>query len=269
MKSLNFLYIAFFFALVSFSCQKDDQSAEADPNKKGSIVLEFDNVVGTNKLVLGSNQYQNAAGENFTVSMFKYYVSNIKLKTAKGTTYTVPQNESYFLINQEDAASQKVRLNNVPEGDYTELTFTIGVDSLRNTMDLNQRTGVLDPTAYGMYWSWNSGYIFLKMEGSSPQATEDGKYRFHIGGFGGYSSQTLNNVKTITLPFGTSQAKLREGATPEVHLLVDVLKMFEGKGDRVSIAKNSTVMFNEYSKNIANNYVDMFRVDHIHNEGDH
>lgn len=77
------------------------------------------------------------------------------------------------------------------------MSFILGVDSLRSTKDLSERTGVLDPTAAGgdMYWSWNSGYNSLKMEGTSRSLPMGGDFMYHIGGFGGYSSATINNIK--------------------------------------------------------------------------
>jgi len=142
------------------------------------------------------------------------------------------------------------------------------VDSLRNTMEVGKRAGNLDigGKATGMYWSWNSGYIFFKMEGESPQAPLDnaGKnmFRYHIGGFGGLTSKTINNVKTITLAISGS-AKVRTNNTPMLHLLADISKVFSGK-NTVKIAQNSTVMFNEFSTKIAENYTNIFTVDHVH-----
>ena len=73
---------------------------------------------------------------------------------------------------EDHEESQEVVLKNIPAGDYNQITFTIGVDSLRSTMDVSKRPGVLDPAQGhdGMYWTWNSGYIFFKMEGISPAA---------------------------------------------------------------------------------------------------
>jgi hypothetical protein len=162
----------------------------------------------------------------------------------------------------------------VPLGEYKLVTFTIGVDSLRSTMNISKRTGVLDPSVLshddgGMYWGWNSGYIFYRMEGISNLAPIDPaglrKYRYHIGGFGGYSSPSLNNIKNITIDLTTNgTAKVREGRTSNIHIMADVLKMFTGTTN-VSIAANPTVMFSDYSANIASNYVNMFRHDHTEN----
>lgn len=85
---------------------------------------------------------------------------------------------SVFLVKESDKASQTVKLNDVPAADYVSLTYTVGVDSAKSVADVSKRTGVLDPASYGtdnMYWSWNSGYIFFKMEGNSDNITAANK----------------------------------------------------------------------------------------------
>ncbi|WP_373551687.1 MbnP family protein [Haliscomenobacter sp.] len=259
--------------VLSFSCDKNEE-AEFGPDDKGSLILEFDNVVGSQNLQLnGPQTYTNANGDQFNVTLLNYYISNIKLKKSDGTVYTVPQDNSYFLVQESNVASREIKLSNIPVGDYAEVTFMVGVDSVRNTMDLSKRTGILDPAAHSgddnMYWSWNSGYIFFKMEGLSPQATADAagnkKFRYHIGGFGGLNSKTINNIKTVTRTFGGEVATVRSSITPQVHIIVDILKAFEGSS-KVGIGTNTTVMFAPYSVNIANNYVGMFQVQHVHND---
>jgi hypothetical protein len=256
------LYAAAFAALFFTACSKDEATVNSDT--RAPLTIEFDNIVGGQNLQLNTGTYTNASGEDFKVTTLKYYVSNIKLTKTDGSVYTVPQDSSYFLI--QEGGNDEAAIN-LPEGDYKTLTFTLGVDSLRSTKDLSQRTGALDPTTSDMYWSWNSGYIFFKMEGTSSFAPASGqnKYYYHIGGFGGYSSVTINNIKTITLDLTTGGiAKVRSGRTPNLHLMADISKMFTGTTN-VSIAANSMVMFSNYSVNIANNYASMFRHDHTEN----
>jgi hypothetical protein len=270
-----FLYSTLLVILSVFGACQERVNPEFDMNDRGKLRIEFDNVVGAANMQLGGAQiYTNASGEQFNITMFNYFVSNIKLKTNDGREYVVPQDSSYFLIMESNRASQFVTLNNVPAGDYSEISFTIGVDSLRSTMDISRRTGVLDPANYshdtgGMYWSWNSGYIFVRMEGTSPQAPADAagnrRFRYHIGLFGGYNNPTINNVKSITRTFNGDLAKVRKDRTPEVHFVVDALKVFDGPAHRLSIAANSAVMASPFSANIANNYVEMFKYDHLHN----
>ncbi len=258
-----------------FACKKQHEHSEPapDPNKKGSAEVYFDNFVGTQEFRLNTTYTNSTTGESFKPTMLKYFISNIQLKTANGTVYTVPQMESYFLINAEDPASKKCIINNIPEGDYSEIKFLVGIDSLRNTQPVEERTGTLDiaGAAAGMYWSWNSGYIFVKFEGESPQSTAAGnKFRYHIGGFGGYSSPTINCIRQVSIEFGNDRLKVRQGNTPSLHLIVDFLKFFNG-GYQLKIADYHTVMFSPATATIAvqiaNNYQNMFKYDHIHDHG--
>ena len=146
--------------LLLASCAKtEDPAPEFKEENLAPFSLEFDNIVGERTFSINNtgSLYTNAAGERFSISMLQYFISNIKVATADGKTYTVPQEKSYFLINGADKTTRFTKVE-VPEGDYTKVTFTLGVDSLRSTMDLSKRTGVLDPAAGGghdgggMYW---------------------------------------------------------------------------------------------------------------------
>lgn len=260
------MFISAFFLFVLISCKKESNPAY-NSSTKAPITIEFDNVVGSSDMILDNQTYTNANNEQFSISMFKYFISNIVLTKTDGTKYTVPQDSSYFLIDESNTASLSPRIN-VPEGEYAAVEFLLGVDSLRNTKDISQRTGVLDPTgeASGMYWSWNSGYIFFKMEGNSPVSTQVGNiFHYHIGLFGGYSTPTLNNLKKITINLSTrGVAKVKTGKVANVHLLVDALKMFNGPTN-ISIATHSVVMASPFSAQIANNYANMFEHDHTEN----
>jgi hypothetical protein len=253
------------------SCKKDGNDTTLNTDSKATLAIEFDNIVGGQNLQLSTGTYTNASGESYSISLLQYFISNISVKKADGTIYTVPQDSSYFLIKESDPTTRFAKVK-VPEGEYSSITFVLGVDSLRNTMDISKRTGVLEPSGdmeSGMYWGWNSGYIFFKMEGISPQApldpTGQNKFRYHIGGFGGYSAPTINNIRSFTIDLTAGGvAKVRSGRESNVHLMVDIAKVFNGS-TALSIAANSTVMFSAYSANIANNFSGMFRHDHTEN----
>lgn len=263
--------VAFILLIALSSCKKEKQEPSYNEQDLAPLSIEFDNIVGGQNLYLNTGSYTNAAGETYNIGLLQYFISNIKVRKTDGTEYIVPQDSSYFLIKEGDEDFSEA-LVNVPEGDYSSLTFTVGVDSLRSTMDVSRRTGVLDPSGGmndGMYWGWNSGYIFFKMEGISAAAPVDGsgqhKFRYHIGGFGGYNAPTINNIKTITLDLSErGVAQVRKGKTSNIHLMVDIDKVLSGS-TTVSIAANPTVMFSDYSVNIANNYAQMFRHDHTEN----
>jgi hypothetical protein len=251
--------------LLFSSCKKDNP--EYNPAIKATLSVEFDNVAGAADLQLNTGNYTNAAGEAFKVTKLKYFVSNFKLTNADGTTYTVPQKDCYFLIDESDAASHEAELS-VPEGEYKSVSFTIGVDSLRNTMDVSQRTGVLDVSgaAADMYWSWNSGYIFFKMDGTSPVITGmGGVFQYHVGGFGGYATATANNLRTFTLDLtARGTAKVKSGKATNIHLLVDVLKTLSGT-TTMSFATTAMIHSIAPGAAVANNYTSMISHDHTEN----
>jgi len=267
MKQLLFIAAAIGFLS---SCKKESAEPSYNETDLAPLSVEFDNIVGGQNLQLNTFTYTNGSSEAYNISMLKYYVSNFKVKKADGTEYTIPQDSSYFLVDEADEDTHAPVLK-VPEGDYSSITFLVGVDSLRSTMDISKRTGVLDPSGGmdGMYWGWNSGYIFFKMEGTSPQApldpTNERKFRYHIGGFGGYSAPTINNIKTVTLDLSArGVAKVRKDRHSNIHLMVDISKLFDN-GTHISIAANPQVMFSDFSVNVANNYAGMFRHDHTEN----
>lgn len=260
------LVIAVLSAGIFTSCKKESAPGY-NSDVKAALSVEFDNIAGSTDLQLNTGTYTNASGESFKVTKLKYYVSNFVLTNSNGTQFTVPQDSCYFLIDESDEATHQPVLQ-VPEGEYKTLSFTLGIDSVRNTADISRRTGVLDPTAEGgdMYWGWNSGYIFFKMEGTSSVSAAAGNlFMYHLGGFGGYSSATINNIKNITLDLtARGTPKVKTGKETNIHLMVDIIKMFSGSNN-VSIAEHPVVMFDPYSAGIANNLTAMFRHDHTEN----
>lgn len=264
---LSILLISFTFV----SCHKEELDS-IDPNAKNSVSIEFDNRVGDQKMVLGTTPYKNGSGETFSLTTFNYFVSNIALKKEDGTVVNFPN--QYFLVRQADARTQTIQLTDVPAGNYGELSFMIGVDSLKSVGGAGDRTGVLDPTSYGedgMYWSWNSGYLFMKMEGTSAAvpatANIDHKFWLHVGGYGGGwngSAKTVNNLRTVTLPI-TNQATVRGNVAPVIHLFVDGLKLLDGP-NKISLAATNSVHMPAAATPLADNGKTMFQIDHVHND---
>jgi hypothetical protein len=214
----------------------------------GSVTIAFSNYVGNDMLKLDSATYKNELGQPYTVSKFKYYVGNIHLKKSDGTEYI---SDKYYLINEEEAASKQITLSNVPEGNYTSLSFILGVDSLHNCS--GAQTDALDPVN-AMFWAWNTGYIFLKMEGRSPVSTQPGHLlEFHIGGY----MQPNNCIRTINLPLKNGMQVA--GKTTTLNIKADVSELFKTP-TTIDFAKLSSVTDLHNATTIANNYMDMFSI---------
>jgi hypothetical protein len=79
----------------------------------------------------------------------------------------------HHLLDLERPESTRVLF---PEDEHR---FLLGVDSLTNVS--GAFGGDLDPTN-GMYWTWQSGYINMKLEGRSSAAPK-GRFELHLGGY--------------------------------------------------------------------------------------
>lgn len=197
-------------------------------------------------------KYISAYGDTFSVTKFRYYISNIKLKKQDGSYYT--ETESYHLIDASDSLNTcKFNLKNVPYATYTAIEYMIGVDSTRNCS--GAQTGQLDPLK-DMYWNWNQGYIFLKFEAYTSSISSFGGHNveYHVGGFKG----ATNNIKNVSL-------------TLPSNLVVDndhISKLFIKANAKECLKTPTTISFATLptaispasTKPIANNYTDMFLV---------
>jgi hypothetical protein len=144
-----------------------------------------------------------ATGDSLKFSRIQYYVSNIRLQRDDSTWWAEPN--SYRLVNENSLAERTFRINNIPKGRYVKYEMMIGVDSSMSLSGI--QTGALDPSN-GMYWSWLTGYIFVKSEGFTPHSPT-GTFQYHLGGFmQPYNAiqvrrYNLTGVKEITFNSGT------------------------------------------------------------------
>ncbi|MDO7875475.1 hypothetical protein Q5H93_12095 [Hymenobacter sp. ASUV-10] len=197
------------------------------PAPVGSLHIDVENVVGPDPLVLDTRTYTSPAGEPFTVSTFRYYLSNFKLTRADGSQYAVP--ESYFLVRELRPTDpwtdtgKHIVLDSIPAGDYTGVSFLIGVDEARNTA--GAQTGALAQSNH-MFWDWRQGYIFLQMEGHSPASGDPVAHllSYHIGDFA-----NPNNLREVAPPLpGGATIRLAAGGRSALKMRADLLRLFTG-----------------------------------------
>lgn len=158
-------------------------------NSKGGISINLSHKFGfmnEQTLAIGSPVVHPMKSDTLTFSKFKYFISNVKFKNADGMYWT--EGESYHLVDLAKPESLNLSFKDLPAGTYTQMEYTMGVDSARNVS--GAQTGALS-TTNDMYWSWKSGYIMLKAEGTYKDNKADKMFAFHLGGFSGE-----NNIVT-------------------------------------------------------------------------
>ncbi len=281
------LYALLALALFSFAACEDDEITT--PQTLGTFEVEFENVVGPqenqrafNLSAVGSTDfpYTNAAGQPYNITHLKYYISEVVLEGPNGERFENPMSVSatdahgYYLIDAANPSSLTFDLEDVPSGQYNKISFLLGVDST-GVLE-GAAGGVLDPATSGMFWSWNSGYVALKVEGQSPvspggasgntivPANEDGIV-FHLGGWKNIPNTPFRyNNQRIVLEFDTN-ARVGEGLHPSVHLEMDVETLFSGPETTVDFATGNVNVHRPVDgAAMSENAAAAFRYDHIH-----
>lgn len=153
-----------------------DSGSEPPPTTSGTVTLLFDQQVGGDSLVFGVQRYVNAAGNHYDVDELRYYVSNAVLVRRDGSTVAVGE------VHYRDAEANATRgwvLPNVPNGEYTALRFTFGLDSLRNLVtglpDTNENQNMAWPLILG------GGYHFMQLDGRFADSTGTEAWLAHMG----------------------------------------------------------------------------------------
>jgi hypothetical protein len=139
------------------------------------IVIKFEHIANGKKILLNDSLYENNFGEKYSISKLKYYVSNICLLT-KGA---LEIDKNVYLID----ATKENTIIKKGSRKIIGISFTVGVDSTLNCS--GAQSGALDPLN-DMFWTWNNGYVFFKLEGTSSSSTADkNRIEQHIGGYKG------------------------------------------------------------------------------------
>lgn len=266
------LFIAFvaIAALSLTGCRKegctDENASNFNPDAKkddgsclyegSTVALKFDHRWGNTFGPFSMNEDLTHPGTqnhiNFTT--LNYYISNVKLKNADGTWWT--ENESYHLVKVTENTVPQIVLEGVPLGKYTEISYMIGVDSTRNVS--GAQTGALSPS-HGMFWSWTTGYIFIKAEGHSNDAPMD-FFTYHIGGFSkevGGDAIRINNQT-----FNGEELNVRKGGGASIHFHINVARLWHGG---IQINETPSVhMPGQMAETMATNFSEGFIIDHLH-----
>lgn len=252
MKSLLLLFP---FALLSFFTKQSSTKITASQTT-GTLKITFVNTVKGKPLELYTGKYLNPFGEEYSISKFKYYISHVSLLKGKAVFW---EPENFHLIDESKPDDLHFSFA-LGAGEYNSLQFMLGVDSLHNVS--GAQSGALDPLN-DMFWTWNSGYVMAKIEGSSPQSTlVNNKLEYHVGGFMGEN----NVLKNITLNFPPGKLlNIQKGKTSEIIIEADINSWWQQPND-IKIAEHPVCSTpGPLAKKIADNYSKMFTIKEVIN----
>ena len=137
----------FFLSLITllfFSCKKEEgctdfaatnYNADAEEDNgscKYSLSLNFTHTVDGNVLEADTMIYTNTVGQNYSVQTLRYLLSDITLHPVKGTSTLL--DEVHF-ITLSDPSTFNLDIQDLNSANYTAISFTMGLDSLKNITD--------------------------------------------------------------------------------------------------------------------------------------
>lgn len=232
----------FFYSIVVLNfCSLTQTNAQ-----QKELYIQFKNVAGKSPLVLLEQTYTNAFSEPFTVNKFKYYIADLVLKGAdkKLTVWKKPK-----LIDEADSASKTITIAQ-PNFIINSVEFTIGVDSSYNISGV--QTDDLDPMK-GMFWTWNTGYIYAKLEGQSDSSHAPSNYfSYHVGGY--KTGENALRKVVLNLPANNLQT------LSTIVIEADILKWFKAANDIQISSYPLCHQPGALALKLSNNYQQMFQI---------
>lgn len=198
-------------ALTAGGCG-DDESTE--PTGPGTVVIQFDEVAGSDALELNTGTYTNAAGNEYVVTNLEYVVSAFAFPAAVARMRADGDFTSTALHyrTMDDASTATTTFADVPSGNYTGVNFTFGIDGADNVTGAHP-----DLDADGMAWPamMGGGYHYMRHEGTFTDSTlATAAFTTHLG-----PSMGNDYSFEVSLPHDFT---VSPGETTTLHVVMDV-----------------------------------------------
>ena len=152
------------------------------------VAINFEGWVGSDQFACGESYDKVGVSETtITPTDFRLYVSNAALLDEDGNAVPIEleqdgkwQYQNTTLLDFEDGTgvcdngtseTRTTVVGYVPQGDYEQLQFTLGVPKNLNHKDAAIAPSPLNLTS--MWWNWQGGYKFLRVDLENDQVISD------------------------------------------------------------------------------------------------
>lgn len=211
------------------SCGKDEPITEPEVNNTGTVEIRFVPTMNGQAFQLNT-PFIGPNDKRIQIESFKSYFSQIRLSTND----VVKGKQDISLL--DFGSNNKSILISTQAGNIDKIEFGIGVNkTLNGTSDPN-----FNPSSYatthplsiynGMYWTWASGYVFVKIEGridTSASQTQTPLFTcfYHTGLDTLYSTKSFNDLNL----------SVTKGQTTIVEIAVEFNEIFKTQSDTIDM----------------------------------
>ena len=240
-----------------FSCKKKDSPVTPPPTPMGTIAFHLHTNIDTTEADSGVVVIDHASSKKFQLNVAQFYISGVVAYKTDGTAE--PISNAYILKN---ISQEEYIIGQVPAGNYSRISFNVGLDAATNATNPSSHTGVLGIQNPAMWFgSTTQGYIFMNVQGyADTTATHTGNvnqpFTYQLGG--------NIELKSINMPVMANSLVVTASNTnalpAEFHIICDYGILL----NNVNFKTNNAIAtpFNSDSttvKQISNNIANMFR----------
>lgn len=197
-------------------------------------------MVGDSPLACGRSYPSiGKASSTIQATEFKFFVHDVHLVRRDGQTVPVTltqdglwQNGTVAMLDFEDGTAgcsngnadlRDVIEGTAPVGDYTGVGFTLGVPFDRNHLDLTAQPSPLSLTR--MFWAWNSGYKFLRLDLNTEGAQN---WMVHLGSTECTPTGSATTIPTNCRHQNRTQVVLADFDATRDAIQLDVAELLRG-----------------------------------------
>ena len=173
------IILIFLFFIINFSAISQDARI---------ITVSFIPTIDDKNVKLDKDIIIDSAKHyKINISKLKFYVSHLSFYNNEKLVW-----QDNFAAHLMDAANDmSIKLTIKNKIDFNAIKFGLGIDSVTNVS--GALDGDLDPLK-GMYWTWQSGYVNFKLEGTMPDKNwANQKFEYHLGGYSG-ENNSYNSI---------------------------------------------------------------------------
>ena len=234
------IFITSLIAITFSSCDKPTQT---------DLTINFTHKVDGSDLITNSMIYTNSAGENYDVKTLKYLISDINLHSDDGNTLLL--DEVHF-IDISDASTFSFTVEDVPNNNYTSISYTMGLDTIKNINNLY----INESYHSAMAWPETNGggYHYMKLEGA--YNNDSTFYNTHTGGTMG-GDYSFNNMEDISLTVDDDLGDISVNVNMEINNWYNSPNQIEFSSYGMGIMMNMMMQMNIQMNGIT----DVFSVD--------
>jgi hypothetical protein len=223
------IFSVFLFSFAIISCKhKPDPYAGS-----GKLIINFSHYVDGAPIVRDSIKYVNAAGNRYSVTEIKYFVSEISLHRNNGEVIVVKEKEGIHYVDEDIPSTKKWEItDDIQAGEYDSISFIFGIKVEKNKSYL-----FVNPPEVNMMWPeiLGGGYHLLMINGYWINSNnQNSPFNFHMGTGQIYKNGIINTDSIIgyvdnsfRLSLPASSFTLKNNETREIEIVMNIESWFK------------------------------------------